>query len=333
MKKSISYLVIFCILTLSFMILKSPEICTESAISGLEICGNIIIPSLFPFTFCVLFILRSGILKIIKIPENIAIFLFSLIGGYPLGAKMLKESNLQENTKIQMLNFCVNAGPAFIILAVGNGIFKSQKIGFILFLAHILPTFIMSLFFKKCFRSSEAKNQKPTIDFIDNFTECSSLACSALISISGYVILFNIITAYTNHLAKHLPFLKDFNLILEITNGISQTHNIYLISALLGFGGICVWLQVFSQAKDIKINYPKFFFCRIFHALTSVLFTFIFIKLFQITIPTLSSGTMAASNVFQTNGSVGISLVLMGIVFIISLQNKNFAGNMLEDLV
>jgi len=245
---------------------------------------------------------------------------------------MLNESDLSKEAKENMLYYCINAGPAFIILAVGNAIFQSKKIGVFLFLAHILPSIIMALFLnKKTTQTLPVKTLRENL--IDNFTASAAAACSTLISISGYVILFCVIVGYINEYQKFLPFLNGLKVILEVTSGISSTRNIYLISFLLGFGGLCVWCQIFALSKGLKINYLKFIICRIFHALCSTLFTYAFIKIFNISLTVLSNTKTLEFSYFQTNSAVGISLILMGIVFIISLSEKNYAGNMLKDLV
>lgn len=333
MKRLISAVGLLAVFCFAFLILKSPEICTDSAISGLVVCGRVIIPSLFPFTFCVLFILKSGILQQLKIPEALSVFLLSLIGGYPLGAKMISQSGIEEKNRAVMLNFCVNAGPAFIILAVGNGIFNSQKIGIILFASHILPSLVMALIFRKSLITTHPPQPQSRLGLIDNFVSCAAESSATLINISGFVILFSVLSAYVGSISKQLPALKLLGMLLEVTNGISQTRNIYMISALLGFGGICIWCQVFSLSKNIKINYPQFVLSRIFHGASSAFLTYILIKITGISLPAVSNGTFFSPSLFSDTAAVGISLVLMGIVLIISLCSKNYAGNIIEDIV
>ena len=120
------------IIVLGGVCLLFPAISASGAKEGLMLCGSIIIPSLFPFTFCVMFINKSGILKFLK-PLNpitqflfhlnyyeFSLFLLSLIGGYPLGAKLLNQSGINDKKAKIMINYCINAGPAFVVLAVGK---------------------------------------------------------------------------------------------------------------------------------------------------------------------------------------------------------------------
>jgi hypothetical protein len=331
------------ILTLLILILYNPKICLNTAVAGLVLCGRVIIPSLYPFTFCVLFILKSGVLNSLKFLNKSALklwgldfssfslFLLSLIGGYPLGAKMLNDAKTPPKTASVMINYCVNAGPAFIILTVGNGVFYSNKIGVLLFVAHLLPPVFMAFLYKNKIKSTTTptQNLNSNFDLIDNFVTSASDGASAIISVCSFVILFSVICGYINS----FPSLKPLSFILEITNGISQTNNIYIISFLLGFGGICVWCQVFSLFKRAKIKILRFFISRLFHGFASAVITFLLLKIFKITLPTLSNGKIFDFSPFFQSQGVGVSLIITGLLLIISLTNKNFAGNLLKDVV
>ena len=341
MKKVYSLVTAIIIFILLILILYNPKICLNSAVYGLVLCGRVIIPSLYPFTFCILFILKSGTLnylrflnkltiKTLKLSSSMfAIFILSLIGGYPLGAKMLNDSQISNKNAQVMLNYCINAGPAFVILTVGNQIFSSNKIGVLLFISHILPSFLMAFLYRNKIEIELVNNQNKTINIINNFVTSASDSASSVISICGFVILFSVICSYVNS----FEFLAPLSLVLEITNAINQTRNIYIISFLLGFGGVCVWCQIFSLFKGQKINFLSFFINRVLHGGISTIIIFILIKVFKISVSTLSNGKIFTSSPFFQGQSIGISLIITGILLIISLSNKNFAGNLLKDVV
>ncbi len=344
MKRCLYFLSVALVAFFAVLILKNPQLCINSAARGLILCARVIIPSLYPFTFCVLFILNSGALNVFKFLDKITkkifgmsfytftIFLLSLIGGYPLGAKLITDSKTDKSTAQIMQNFCVNAGPAFIITAVGNGVFGSQKIGVLLFFTHLIPPVLLAFFFRKRLSFAKITHIKP-IGFIDNFIISATGSAAALTNICGFVLLFSIICAYVNTYSNSLPILKPFAMLLEVTNGVNMTRNILLTSFLLGFGGICIWCQVFSINKKAHPRILQFALCRIFHGLSSALLTYFGIKLFKITVPAVSNGKVFTFSPFADSMAVGISLLVMGIVFMISLKNKNFAGNILEDIV
>lgn len=344
MKKVVFYISLICVLIFIFLNLTNQSVCVDGAVSGLILCGNVIIPSLFPFTVCVIFILKTEILNSISFLNKFSlkvfglnyklfsVFLLSMLGGYPIGAKILNEPKYKTNACV-MINYCVNAGPAFIILAVGNGMLGSQKIGFVLFISHILTSIILACFYKKEIKTDIYENKNPKFNIIDNFVLSVSESACTVFNICSFVILFSTIINYINFYSEKFSFIKYFVYFLEITNAVSQTKNILLVSFLLGFGGICVWLQVLSLGRNIKINITKFVISRIFHGLISSSITMIILKIFNISVTTLSNGKTFSFSAYTNSLATAISLMIMGIILIISLYSKKITGNILQDLV
>ena len=102
---------------------------------------------------------------------------------------------------------------------------------------------------------------------------------------------------------------------------------------MLGFSGISIWFQVWGLAKNFKLNHFKFILFRILHGSLSAVITYLIVKIFKITLQTLTNGVNASFSFTNYTPTVAISLIIMGIIFIISLNSKNYAGNLLEDLV
>ncbi|MBQ6825377.1 MAG: hypothetical protein IJP34_01795 [Clostridia bacterium] len=344
----INYITVLLVVFYSILLISNPQICKEATIKSILLCGRVIIPSFLPFIACVLFISNSNslnglnflnpiTLKIFKLDtENFLIFLLSFIGGYPIGAKLL--SNAVENKKIsaenagKMLLYCTNAGPAFIVSAVGSEILHSQKAGVILLISHILSGVIIRFIAFPLTVSAKQNNQKPIdLNLADNFVLSVAEASKSVLSICVYVILFGGINAYILYLAKRIEFLKVISLFLEVTNGITLTKNIYMISFLLGFGGIAVWCQIMSIAKNVKFSFFKFAFFRVLQGAISVFITFTLLKIFPVTINTLSEGIK--TEYFYSSFAVAISTSLMVLVFIISLQTKKYTGKLLDDMI
>lgn len=330
-------------------IISEPKLCTEGAAEGLLLSGRVIIPSLFPFTVCVLFILKSGALGAFKIispftkrifhinHEMFALMLLSFIGGYPIGAKLLNEAVTLKKISVKnagiMLNYCVNAGPAFVILAVGNGILGSKKVGYILLTAHIVSSFLLAFIFGFFIRDDNSiKNEEKKIlpSATDNFVLSVSEASSAVLGICAYVIFFSTVTAYVNNCT--LPFVKSFAYVLEVTNAVTLTENIIIISFLLGFGGLSVWFQVFSLGRRLKINIVSFALSRLMHGLLSAGITAVLLKIFRITVSVFSNGRARFSPLYGTL-ALSLSMFVMIVVFIISVYTKKHTGKILDDLL
>lgn len=340
-----------CVIAFAILIIVNPLACKEGAFNGILICGRIIIPSLFPFTVCVLFIIKSGLTgkldflspltqKIFGINgEKFSLFILSLIGGYPVGAKLIKETHnngsITDKEAGIMLNFCINAGPAFIIGAVGTGIMNSKKIGYFLFLSHIISSVmicILSRFIKTETKASQKKLFK-SISFSDNLVLSTAEASGSVLNICSFVILFSTVNAYIEALYQSYPPLKYLLLLSEVTNALLYTDNIYLISFLLGFGGFCVWCQVMSFIKGIRLNYPVFFLFRLLHGILSALFTKIFLRIFGVGLPTFSSGGDFSFRALYSTPALTFSMLVMSIIFMISISAKKYSAKILEDIV
>ncbi len=343
LKKAVNISGIVLTILFAFLIILKSNVCIKSALSGLLICGNIIIPTIYPFTFCVLFIKNSGVFKILKPFNSIilklfglnfyefAIFLMSLIGGYPIGAKLLSDSKIKK-TPI-MINYCINAGPAFIILAVGKGVFKSINIGWILFFSHIFSSVVIAFFHRFKLKSELTPTPEKPINAVDNFVISASAAAETVIKICSIVIIFSVIGGYIELFSKQFNQLYYLGLLCEVTNAVFKCNNVITVSFLLGFSGFGIWAQVFGILKSDRINYIKFIAFRLVHGGLSASFTLLLLKIFKITVNTLSNGIKFNYTLFTNGPVVAFSLIITGIVLIISLYNKKFTGNLVEDIV
>ncbi|MBR7131896.1 MAG: hypothetical protein IKD04_00015 [Clostridia bacterium] len=349
-KVSLYFGIILCTVFI-FLILANPQVCKNGVISGILLCGRVIIPSLFPFTFCLLFIMRSGILEGLSplapvterlfglSPQGFGILLFSLVGGYPVGAKLLNEAVRQERLSPkragQLLNCCVNAGPAFIVAAVGSGILHSRKAGYILLGSHITASLVICIALR--FFQNEKEEMKGAAASVtgaaDSFVLSASEAAASVMNICTFVILFSATGAYLLHLSQAFPFFKTVAALAEVTVGVTGTGNIYFISFLLGFAGLSVWCQILSVATAFKIKLLPFVLFRLLHGVLSVGLTFILIKLFGLSLEALSNNRSFSLRLMYSTPALSVSIVMMCLIFLISLSKRKFAGKMLEDVI
>ena len=105
---------------------------------GLRVSAGVLIPALFPFMILSTYLILTDGARILSIPlrpvtkylfrlpaEHGAVVFISLIGGYPVGGKMisglLEQGKLDGPTAERMIALCFGASPAFVITAVGAG--------------------------------------------------------------------------------------------------------------------------------------------------------------------------------------------------------------------
>lgn len=348
MKKAIATLFVTILITL---IVISPNTCINGAQRALLICGNVIIPSLFPFAVCVVFIMKTNILSKLRIikPISKTIFnqtqemfctmLLSMLGGYPIGAKLINQlyndDKITAKTAHIMQCYCINAGPAFILVAVGSGILKSKLCGILLLAAHLLASIIIAIVCSRFIKDNPTpkSTEYHNASIVDLFTESVAQAASSTMSICAFVILFSVINSYLLSTAGIAPFLNYISYLFEVTTSVTRSKNIYFISFILGFSGIAVWFQVLACSKECGVNIPIFIIFRIIHGILSMLILWIFLKIFKITLTTISNNINFELKYTFSGVSLAFSLSIMLILFLISVNSKNHCGKRIKDVL
>ncbi len=309
------------------VILFHSEAATSGAAKGLLNCARLIIPSLFPLTALVLFVFSTTIPeKLLKKDLYLALFISSFLGGYPTGSIVLK--NAVDNNKTssaaasKLINCCVNPGPAFILITVGRGILGSNALGLVLLCSSLLSATLLYLIIRCSIKEKIIYNPS-SVNLSDAFVNSVYQAVQATLNICGYVILFSAIISVFNNteiLAMPTRFLSP---ILEVTNGVlSANGNIYIIAFLLGFGGICVHLQILSNTAKFMPKIAVFYLFRILNGLLNTAFTKVIVKFFGISVSTLSNNIQFTGRSFHTSFIQAISMVILAIALILSIAEK-----------
>lgn len=142
-----------------------PQESMDAARTGLQLCYNVIIPSLFPFFVLSSLVVDLGLAgyigrtleKIMRplfnVPGSCASALvLGFIGGYPVGARTaisLYEQGMCSKTEAErLLAFCNNSGPAFILGVVGAGVFGDSRVGLLLCLVHATASVCIGALFR-----------------------------------------------------------------------------------------------------------------------------------------------------------------------------------------
>lgn len=182
---------------------------------GLNLCGNVILPSLFPFFVLSALIVELGLSQYLgKLLEPVMRPLFHLngscacalamgfIGGYPVGARTA--INLYQNgqcTKTEaerLLAFCNNSGPAFILGVVGAGVFGSSQVGLILYFTHVCASLLVGLIFR-FYKSPEPPSRKTgtwsfhAAPFAPAFTHSVTGALTSTLNICAFILFFTVV--------------------------------------------------------------------------------------------------------------------------------------------
>lgn len=311
-----------------------PKNISQGAKNGIINCINIIIPSLFPFTVLTIFITCSGyyckvfyfpakiLSKIFKVDSSYcSLFLLGLIGGYHSSAKsvslLCKNGKISNKNASYLISSSTNAGPAFLISAVGTGMFLSREVGFILYISTVLSSLTL-------FAIYSGKFSGKISEISDNYSPSKSLvisvkdSCTTMCLLCAFIVIFSVVLSpiieikFTSDALKSLlcAFFEVTSGCLLLCNNISMS-SIVAASMVSSFGGLCVLMQLVVICSDAKIKLKSFIFSRILHSLISSFYTFLLLLIFPIqTHETFMSNCGATSFSFQTAPLPAILLLL-----------------------
>ena len=223
-------------------------------------------------------------------PSTSIIFILSIFTASPTNSiyikDMLDNKQIDTLTAERILSFTYFSSIPFVIGTIGIKLFKSFKIGLILYILMLIHNIIIGIILRKdnySYNPNKEKNIKENNIFI--LLKKSILkATNTSIIILGNLIIFTIITNL---------FLKYINLneiittltcgILEITNGIVLTSklNILTISKvlltlfLLNFTSISILFQSFSIINEYNLNIKRILITKLVFSLPYLLLFFI----------------------------------------------------------
>lgn len=257
---------------------------------ALSLCCELIIPSLFPFFLVSILMNRLGLPRMLgRLTSPLSrrifgvsgaggtAFFMGLCGGYPLGAAyiadMYENGSVSRSEGERLLGFCNNSGPAFLIGAIGTGLFSSIKAGLYLYVVHILAAALTGIVLR-VLSGVEPEQQAPQNNaspaaFSLVFTETVKQAVVSVLNVCGYVICFTVLVGlldadgFFSLITGRLSWLSGAELhwvrafltgLLELGSGIGQMRglalhpmNLALAAFLVGWGGVSVHYQTMAQ--------------------------------------------------------------------------------------
>lgn len=262
----------------------------QSAGYALQLCAGLILPTLFPFFVISILLNRVGLpawLGSLLSPSlgkafgvsgaGISALFVGLTGGYPMGAAyiadMLDSGHVDSEEAEHLLCFCNNSGPAFILSAVGTGVFQSPKVGLTLYLVHISAAVITGLLLRRGRQAPDCvKVHVESLNFSAAFPAAVRQAVVSALNVCGFVVCFTVLAGLLDaggfvsqlcgfisiHTGLELHWCRAlFMGILELGSGagamqgLSPTPiNMALAAAMLGWGGLSVHFQTMALLSE-----------------------------------------------------------------------------------
>ena len=308
-----------------------PAAFADGVRTALTLCGELLIPSLFPALLAASFLLRSGAVRywgmvLSPVTRRLwglpgcsgGVFLLSMVGGYPIGARCIRHlmdsRQLTPGQGALLLRFCVGTGPGFAVSVVGCGLFGSLRMGLLLWGCQILAAFLLSL---TC-RSREntlpdAAVYAPEESILTGTVQDAS---AGILSLCGWVLAFCSIRSLLTLFPLPRTAELAVDLLAEVTVGVRTARILGSPAAaafVLGWGGLCVHAQILSAG--VRCRY--FFLYRALHGTLAALLTAALLPLmpFEGTLPAVRPMGTAATAVHTP-----FSLALLGLVSVFLLQ-------------
>ncbi len=284
--------------------------------TALDLFLNAIFPSLFPFLIVCELLTYTSVIpflsakfeKVMKPLFKVSgigayPFVMGLLSGYPVGARIVSDlrnrNSISKKEGERLLIFTNNAGPLFIIGSIGCSIYLNRTVGFLLLAVHIVSSIFTGFVFARIyggdFRNS-ASSELSFSTFGEVVSKSIKKAFYTLSNVCGFVILFSLIIS----MIKSSGVLSCFNNLwiestilglIEITHGIksismisgsSLLWNLVITAFLLGTGGVCVLLQVWSTIANTDLSIKPYIFGKIFNGVFSAILMFVVLSVFPI---------------------------------------------------
>lgn len=321
-----------CAVVAALLVVNAP-LAMQGARAALALCGNVIIPALYPFfVIAAIYVQLSGRGR--SRYSATGALLLGLLGGYPVGAKVIAQLHAQgqlsrgQAQRLQL--FCVNAGPGFLIGAVGAGMLGNRTAGIVLLAALTTGSLIMGL---GVWLTTGRRKNKETLPTSAS-TPASSLlvpvtqATKSIIMVCGWVVLFGALTSLLHLLPfawwAAIPFLQA---LLEVSGGtaalIHAQVSLPVLAAGLAWGGLGVHAQVFSDVKTTGLPLWKFWLARLVHSGLAAVLCAALVRIIPVHMAVSVAAVPGASapvRLWAVSAPAGIALLIFCVFMILELD-------------
>lgn len=202
---------------------------------------------------------------------------------------MLERRQIDEREASHLLSFCNNSGPAFIMGAVGAGVFHSAGVGLLLYAIHIFSALLAGVLL----RPQETVVSAPCASYAPEsiktaLPEAVRQSVVSTLNVCGFVVCFTVLTglldalgllsALTGAIAARFGLELHFvraalTGVLELGSAVGAMQglaatpaNLALAAAILGWGGISVHFQTAAVLADADIKTAPHFRGRLMSA-------------------------------------------------------------------
>lgn len=332
---------------------------TTGALQGLLYCGNILIPSLFPFMVLSTFIVKCGLADALgrflsPITKRLfhtngcvgAVILLGMTGGFPVGARgitaLYDERKTDLKTAQALSMFLVGGGPGFVIFVVGTTLYNDTLTGLLLWLSQAAAQIILGVY--SCRKLTYTQPNSTNIQrqpLCNTIVESTQIGVNGMLSLCGLVIIFSCVFGILEdiHLTEILSQIlcsvgipqgiskSILSILWEVTKGCSTCCDnavpIWFTAFALGWSGICVHFQVYSVVTALNISKIKFTLYRLAQGVISAVITAVIFFFYTPAHGVYSSTLPQHSQQLSSSLAGSVSLIILCIIFSVSVSTKS----------
>ncbi|WP_194190516.1 sporulation integral membrane protein YlbJ [Clostridium chrysemydis] len=357
--------IIFCIFITILIVIFSLNIENSllACLEGIKLCVKSIIPTIFTFSvICNLLILYDGIEIYSRILGPLVCrplglsracafpIAASMLCGYPLGAKYSSDlyslGHITFKEYNRLLKIASNAGPIFIIGAVGTSLLHNINYGYFLLISNYLSLFLIGIFTRPKNFSFEDKKQEKVIFRKVNFGRAMDTSINnsikTAVTVSGYVVAFSVFISFfknSNFIISIFNSIESFlniktNILysfflgsIEMTNGCNIVSNsnfdinlkLGLISFFLSFSGLSIIAQTSSFTSKYNIKTLNLLFSKLIQGIISFIISYSLSKFIFISEEVFNGNLEKATSIYNL---IPVALIILIIPFlIVKLRN------------
>ncbi|MCL2202338.1 MAG: hypothetical protein FWB88_00145 [Defluviitaleaceae bacterium] len=301
MKSFVRWLIIPVLIGLfNISLLAFPREVLSAAREGLLLWFHTVLPSLLPFVVGMNILMGLGFLRFIgELLSPVAMKVFGVGGaggvafvtgiasGYPMGAKtigdMYRAGDIKAGDAQKLMGFCNNAGPLFIVGAVGMGMFGCARAGYTLLIGHILGAVILGLLQRgkgnaprQPIAASRQRQWRNPQKFSKVLGESVRNAMEAMLLVGGLIIFFNVVVRILQIITGLEGALGGGVLggLFEISGGVRavsgegvSTLSLALAAGIIGFGGLSVHAQALHFTAGTGVRPAPYIIGKLLHGI------------------------------------------------------------------
>ena len=278
------------------LILRNSDAAIEYMGRGLTLCARTVIPSLFPFMVISELLVSSGAGEALgRLFSGVMRRVFGVSGagasavflgsacGFPVGARtavgLLDRGVISKAECEHLLTFVSNPSSAFLISAVGAGLYGNRQLGVTLYLAvlscGLLTGFLARFFLHRTGESAEHPHFPSGLHIggVETFTGAVSGAASGMLTVCAYVIFFSAITGTLGQVTEGRGLFGEVGYtllcgLLEMTGGIGRASALsgdwplILTAVFAGWSGISVHCQVMTLCGGRGLSFKPYLLAK-----------------------------------------------------------------------